>query len=92
MLASRLRHRPGCEDPDPRAYVGRLGDIMVRCATCAYYVVVRGIPTDSLRDALPQEPARAPWRGPSLTCVKCERTFPVRPGRATVPLCPRCRR
>jgi hypothetical protein len=89
-LAERLRHRPECDNPDVRAYLGHQGDVMVRCATCAYYVVVRDVSPDSLRVSLPEEPA--PTNAlPRMSCVRCATSFAVRPGRATVPLCPRCR-
>jgi hypothetical protein len=89
-LAARLRHRPECDNPDVRAYLGHQGDVMVRCATCAYYVVVRDVSPDSLHVSLPEEPA--PTNAlPRMSCVRCDRSFPVRPRRMSVPLCPRCK-
>jgi hypothetical protein len=52
ILARRLRHRPDCTRPDARAYVGREGDVVIRCSSCAYYVVCRDVDPSTLTDGV----------------------------------------
>ena len=70
--------------------VGRLGDIMAapRDARLSTSWCAASPPTCCAMRR-PGSLRRAPWRGPSLTGVRCEPTFPVRPGAYDCPDLPR---
>lgn len=87
--AKQLFHRRDCTRADVRGFLGRFGDVMLRCETCGRFRARRDLDPAVLGLA-PTVVVSAP-PGPELVCVRCDRGFPVRPRRATVPVCRACR-